>query len=382
MSYLLISPEGAATLRGARRQQATAEQVAQFQAARAAEANTSGLPRIAKQAGGTVEVAVTGVLSEAPDFFSTFFGGGNTTYRDIRTALQLADADPSVQDVVLSVSSPGGFVEGLFETLDALAAFSKPIRSQASLACSAAYGIVAMTQSVRASTDASMFGSVGVAVSLLAAEDIIDLTNTASPDKRPDPTTDDGKAVIQAELDAIFQLFAGRIARGRGTTLKRVTEEFGRGATLVAATAKQRGMIDTVAPPPAPRRRSTSAQSEPVQSLAELLATRLPEESSEDYVRRCSALLDRLPAEPARAAGPKQHTAQQLADAVEASLPSAFPLGLPSKGAKELLDGLTALPGAGLVTIERKVDREALGAAVEREYSLDWGLAGDTEARR
>lgn len=372
MSYLLISPDGAAALRSAMRQPVTAEQLTQFEA-RAAKAYAS--PDNMRVVDGVAEIAISGILTERPDFFAQYFGGGNTTYASIRSSLRMAEADPAVKEVLLTIASPGGTVDGLFETLAVLEAFSKPLRAHASTACSAAYAIASMCGSIQAATVVSAFGSIGVAVSLYLDDAVVDLTNTESPDKRPDASTSEGKAVIQAELDAIFEHFAAAIARGRRTTSARVTSDFGRGRTLLTDAAKAAGMIDSMVA--APRRR-TQASANPSESLAELLATRLPEETSEEYVRRCVALLDRTPAV-ASAPAARAHTADELAEAVAAlgsGMPAAFPLGLPQAGAEEVLDGLQALPGADAVNLESDVDPKALSLAVERARSLDWGLAG------
>ena len=52
-------------------------------------------PRIMSVAGETAAIQINGVLTDQPDFFARFWGGGNTTYREIVAALALADADES-----------------------------------------------------------------------------------------------------------------------------------------------------------------------------------------------------------------------------------------------------------------------------------------------
>src|SRR5690606_27480192 len=96
---------------------------------------------------------------------------------------------------------------------------------------------------------AAMFGSIGTAVSLFVDEEVVTLTNTDSPDKRPDPRTEEGRAVIVQFLDAINELFVDAIARGREVSASVVTSEFGRGRTVLASEAKRRGMIDSISKP-------------------------------------------------------------------------------------------------------------------------------------
>src|SRR5688572_10535595 len=81
---------------------------------------SSDRPRNLTVAGSTAQIAIEGVLTKKPDFFALFFGGGNTTYSTIRQALATAEMDPTIKDVVLHIDSPGGSVDGLFETLDAI----------------------------------------------------------------------------------------------------------------------------------------------------------------------------------------------------------------------------------------------------------------------
>jgi ClpP class serine protease len=222
-------------------------------------AREGGGPRSLHLAGDVAEIRVEGVLTKKPDFWAWLLGLPNTTYRDLLAAIAVAKTDASVKRVQVYVDSPGGSADGLFETLDALADLraSKPVSVVASSAFSAGYGIAAAAGPIEALHAASMFGSVGVATSYAFWEAVeqIDLTNTDSPDKRPDVRTEEGRAVVVRELDAIFDLFANAIAKGRsastGDSVTRddVAKGFGRGASFVASEAKKRGMIDTIAKP-------------------------------------------------------------------------------------------------------------------------------------
>lgn len=242
----------------------TAQQRTEFQAQIEAR---GGVPRNMSVSGSTAEIRVEGVLTKTPDLFAMLFGGGNTTYTDIQAALALADSDPAVKDVSLFIDSPGGNVHGLFDTLAALEAFSKPIKVRAVQAQSAAYAIAAAAGKIDAVNPAAMFGSIGTAVSLFVDDEVVTLTNTDSPDKRPDPRTEEGRAVIVQFLDAINELFVDAIARGRGVSASVVSSEFGRGRTVLAAEAKRKGMIDSISKPA----RKASVRAE-VQETPELQA--------------------------------------------------------------------------------------------------------------
>lgn len=212
----------------------------------------ANLPRNMSVAGDVAEIRVEGILTKKPDFFAWLFGGGNTTYEQIQAALAAADADPNIKRGTMNISSPGGSVDGLFETLAAIERFGKPLTVRASRADSAAYAIAATAGRIEADSPASEFGSIGVVASFWVDDEIVDVTSTEAPNKRPDPTTDEGKATIREYLDSIHELFVDAIARGRTQhsgkefDTKTVNEDFGRGSVFVARDAKARGMIDKV----------------------------------------------------------------------------------------------------------------------------------------
>lgn len=255
----------------------TVQQRSEFMAARAARPKYAASVKDARSVassdpenyavvGNVAQICVDGVLSEEPDFWAWLMGCDGSTYKDIRDSFALAASDPLVKSVVLAVSSPGGYTDGLFETLGAIESFGKPITVQASLACSAAYALAAMAGPITALGPASEFGSIGVLQvhRFYADEEIVNVTSTAAPNKRPDVRTAEGKAVIVAELDAVHELFADAIARGRSNatgkkyTVEQVNTDFGRGATMLAEDAYAAGLIDKK--PRATKRGGSSAE--------------------------------------------------------------------------------------------------------------------------
>jgi ClpP class serine protease len=226
----------------------TAEQRTAFRAETQVEP-TARESRNMKVAGSVAEIGVRGVLVKQPSFLMWLMGIEQTAYSDIATALASASADASIKSVVMRVDSPGGQVDGLFECLAAVQAFDKPLSVLATQACSAAYALAAVAGKITATGPAASFGSIGVAASIGLDKETVDLTSTAAPNKRPDVTTEEGKAVVVEYLDAIHALFADAIADGRDTTVAAVNSGFGRGAVVLAADARSRGMIDGVVKP-------------------------------------------------------------------------------------------------------------------------------------
>lgn len=196
---------------------------------------------------GVSTIEVKGVLTETPDIWAQIFGSGNTSYRDFRKQLAKADADEKIKSIDLLVDSPGGNVAGLFETVAALQSVKKPIRAIVSgQAASAAYAIVAQAGEVVALSNATSVGSIGIVASMRVNDEVVTITSTNAPRKRPDVTTDEGKAMVREELDALHELFVDSIAEGRSTTSSKVNKNFGQGGVFLAKEALNRGMIDRV----------------------------------------------------------------------------------------------------------------------------------------
>jgi capsid assembly protease len=248
MTIWLMEREAWRALQGARKTAAfSADQLTAH--IERAEAAMDGAPRNLRIAGSTAQIDVAGVLTKKPDIFAHFFGGGNTTYSAIQAALAFADASPEVKDIVLAIDSPGGQVDGLFETIAAIQATKKPLRVVANLAASAAYALAAAAGKIEASSPSATFGSIGVVATYFLEEDVVEVTSSAAPNKRPDVSTDEGKAVVRAYLDELHELFVEAIATGRGIAAKDVNSGFGGGSVFAAGESKRRGMIDGIKRP-------------------------------------------------------------------------------------------------------------------------------------
>lgn len=225
----------------------TAEQTAQF----TARAGILDGSRITAVAGDRAAISIRGVLTDSPDIFAMIFGGGNTTYGEIVAAAAAAEADPSIREIVFDVNSPGGQASAAWAAaMDAIAGLKKPTTATVSgQAASAAYGLASQASRIVAANRMSAVGSIGVAASFMVRPDVVEITSTAAPDKRPNLATDEGRAVVRRQLDAIHSQFAEAVARGRKTTVDSVNTNFGRGGMVLAQDAVDRGMIDAIAAP-------------------------------------------------------------------------------------------------------------------------------------
>lgn len=197
---------------------------------------------------GVAIIPVRGVISRYENFLSWWFGGSTveTMARDFRAALD----NPNVRAVVLEIDSPGGQATGIGEFAAQVRAGStiKPVCGYAAgNACSGAYWILAACP-LAVMADSAVVGSIGVVQPMtLPRKDgsrQVEFVSTQSPNKRPDPESEAGKAEIQATLDAMCDVFLGAVAEYRKTTPEKVASDFGAGGVKVGKHAVDAGMAD------------------------------------------------------------------------------------------------------------------------------------------
>jgi ClpP class serine protease len=211
--------------------------------------------------GDTAHIAISGPLSsEGPDLWDLFWGYGGTSYQDITAALDRAKNDPFVKSVILDINSPGGAIDGLDLTWQAIRAVGKPIAAHAgSLLASAAYWLASGADTIYVDAATSQIGSIGVLVASydwskweekVGIREII-ITSSNAPDKNPDIATEQGRDAIRSRLDALERIFYARVSEGRRVSAEHIAEHFGKGGLMVASDpapdhedAIRAGMID------------------------------------------------------------------------------------------------------------------------------------------
>lgn len=157
----------------------------------------------------------------------------------------------SVSAIVLNIDSPGGDVRGIADSADMIFDMAqkdkKPILSYGSgYMASAAYYVGSAAQSVTGNKH-SVNGSIGVVMQARKNDkDMIEITSSQSPNKRLDPTTDEGVAKIRQRLDDIAEIFIGDVARYRGISAEKVLAKYGQGDVFVGPRAKKQGLIDKI----------------------------------------------------------------------------------------------------------------------------------------
>ena len=228
----------------------SAEQQSQFEARFGPSNVHDNENRILTVAGNNAEISVKGVITKTPSFMATLFGGGNTTYPDIVSAIAAAEINDTVSNITFAIDSPGGHFDGLFDALSAIKTAKKPTKAIIyNVGASAAFAIASQADEVIASNIAARIGSVGVVATFMLDDDRINITSTEAPKKYPDVSTEEGIQIVRKELDDMHDIFVAAIAEGRGTTANKVNAEFGQGGTVLANEALKRGMIDAIAAP-------------------------------------------------------------------------------------------------------------------------------------
>lgn len=232
-----------------------AEQIAErLAAARSDNGDRSGAAR----AGSVAVIPMYGVISQRQSLMSDTSGG--TSVEQMRNDLRTALADPQVQAIVFDIDSPGGSTDGIPEfaaELRSLRDGAKPITAQVNtLAASAAYWLAtSMTEIV--ATQSGEVGSIGVFAiheDISRAADAAGVTTTLiSAGKYKvegnqfEPLTDEARAAMQGQVDDFYAMFRADVAEGRKVPVSTVDADYGQGRTLLAAAAKEAGMVDRIA---------------------------------------------------------------------------------------------------------------------------------------
>lgn len=199
--------------------------------------------------GGVAVIPVTGPLFRHANLLTAVCGA--TSYELLAQDFNKALNDPKISAILFDVDSPGGEVNGCSELADMIynARGKKPILAYASgSCCSGAYWIASACDKIMAA-DTAILGSIGV-VSIFEKEDekkTIEIVSSQSPNKRPDVETEEGKAKIQAHIDALAEVFINKVALHRDISPKNVIENFGGGDVFVGQNAVRIGLADSLA---------------------------------------------------------------------------------------------------------------------------------------
>lgn len=323
--------------------------------------------RVSRRNNGVAVISVVGPIFRYANIFTKISGGTSIQLlaRDLKACLD----DPTVRAIVLDLNSPGGEVAGTHELAEMLSAARgrKPIAAYAGGTCaSAAYWLAAATGRVVADATA-IVGSIGVVCGVAnpdaeeAAE--IEIVSSQSPNKRPDVRTDDGRAQIQATVDALADVFVEDVARYRGISREDVLASAGGvfigAAAITARLVDELGSLEGLVAdmgaraiaPPAPQSAAQLAAPNPNQRRAMARRSTRMSLNAEDKTQPAPAPApapDKKPAETAAAGdmtcpecGAMCAAGSKFCAACGCELPPPAPAGDPAEQAKVALFALT-----------------------------------------
>ena len=188
-------------------------------------------------------MAVHGAISRHDSFLNWIRGG--TALEDLALDFKTALDNPEIKAVILDVDSPGGEAAGINEFAEMVRAAKKPVIAYVgNQAASAALWIASAAQEIVVNETAEL-GSLGVVFGYRPSESkIVEIVSTASPKKRLDPGSKEGKAEIQGRADDLAGIFIAQVAKYRKVTEEKVKSDFGQGGMMIAAKAIKVGMAD------------------------------------------------------------------------------------------------------------------------------------------
>ena len=199
---------------------------------------------------GIATIGVFSILGDGLPFWVS-----HTSYTSIIEGVRIAEADESVEKIVLEIDSPGGFVFGWMPAALAILNAEKPVTAVVgNLAASAAYMLASQADEIIARDNLTTLGSIGVASEHMdftrffedMGIDIHTFTNKESKAKRPDLSTEEGRAIIQKEIQDVYNEIEIMIAAGREVTIEFLRENFGAGRVMLAKEALSAKMVNEI----------------------------------------------------------------------------------------------------------------------------------------
>lgn len=203
---------------------------------------------------GVAVISLMGPIFPRANIFMEISGATSIETLALRFGEALAAED--VQAIVLHIDSPGGQTTGVHEFAGQIFAArgTKPVVAYVSgVGASAAYWIASAAERVVVDATA-MLGSIGVVAAWTDDKESrkskglrdYEIVSSQSPNKRLDPTSEEGRSALQRLLDATADIFIADVARHRGKRPATVAEQFGQGGVMLAAEAVKVGMADEV----------------------------------------------------------------------------------------------------------------------------------------
>lgn len=184
---------------------------------------------------------------------------GMTGYPEIREAMISAATDTSVKHIILDIDSGGGAVSGVDDTAKLIRLVHdnvKPVTAFTDGAMySAAYWLGASAGQVFASKAAGM-GSIGVIATHMERSEMLKEAGIGVTVIRAgkykalangvEKLTEEGKAQIQAGVDAAYKIFVGHVSEMRGKSYEFADSVMAQGREFYGQAGADAGLIDGI----------------------------------------------------------------------------------------------------------------------------------------
>lgn len=202
--------------------------------------------------GNVAVVPVIGPIFRYANLFTEISGATSTQV--LATDIQRALDDPKVKSIVLNIDSPGGVASGINELAELIYQGRSRKRIVAyigGIGASAAYWIASGAHEI-VIDEASLAGSIGVVVEAVIDDEKASgrtryqIVSRNAPNKRPDLGTEEGRAKLGETIDALGEVFVGKVARNLNVTADKVPEMGDHGGIRVGADAVKHGLAHRV----------------------------------------------------------------------------------------------------------------------------------------
>lgn len=227
------------------------DHAADWEAVAAKQAKPMDSEGVLSMRGSTAVINVSGPIFRYANLFTQISGA--TSIESLAMAFEKARSNSAVQAILLNIDSPGGEVSGVGEfaaQIRAARGDKKIIAYSGDMAASGAYWIASAASEIILA-DTARAGSIGVVATYVirSSQDSrgvkeYEFVSSRAPKKRPDLSTDDGRAVIQESVDDLEAEFVKAVAVNRGASIEKVISDFGQGGMLIARKAIAAGMAD------------------------------------------------------------------------------------------------------------------------------------------
>ena len=207
---------------------------------------------------GVATISIKGPLTNDGDAIWNEWMG-MTGYPEIRDAMISAATDTSVQHIILDIDSGGGAVSGVDDTAKLIRLVNDNVKPVTAFTdgsmYSAAYWLGASAGQVFASKAAGM-GSIGVIATHMERSEMLKEAGIGVTVVRAgkykalangvEKLTEEGRAQIQAGVDAAYKIFVGHVAEMRGKSYEFADSVMAQGREFYGQAGVDAGLVDGI----------------------------------------------------------------------------------------------------------------------------------------